>query len=274
MRQSIQKILIPIDFTENAKNAVDYAFQFADIYKAEVTLIHVINPAHFANAAGHGIYMNVDTGQFEENAKKLLVEVAKKHQSNKIKINTKTGIGYVPEQVIAEAEKNEIDLIILGTHGTRGFEEFFLGSNAQRIISTATTPVLSIPPQAHKFELNKIVVLIGQSGVINKKINYAASIAKKFNTDISVFHASKENDTLTSNLNTVQSYFNNEGLQYEIATAKKDNITDEVLHYCKTNNADMVIVSGGNQSELSKKYIGLFPQLVVNHAKIPVLTVL
>lgn len=143
----IQRILVPIDFSDDSLNALTYAREFAAAFDAELLLLHVIEPIYYATPAdmyvtSPNISMLLDEQRAiaEQQLERLSAELSA--QGRKHRTILKTG---TPAQVIVEAaEVADANLIIMSTHGRSGLAHILLGSVAEKIVRHATCPVLTI----------------------------------------------------------------------------------------------------------------------------------
>lgn len=148
----IKKILVPTDFSQLSTEAFPYAEDLANQYGAEIHLVYVIekNPPIL-------IIRSIDqtsedaAKKIEEDAKNLLNEFKAKF-SNNVSVKTVLVHGNDFEEITNYAEKNNIDLIVIATHGRTGLLHTLLGSVAEKVIRYAKCPVLVITPQKAESE--------------------------------------------------------------------------------------------------------------------------
>jgi nucleotide-binding universal stress UspA family protein len=148
----LKKILVPIDFSEYSKSALRYAIEFAGHFGAEVVLIYVVEPMIYPAdfSFGQVSIPNIET-EFSkmggEQLEKLITdEIADKVKARKI---IKTGKAFV--EIIKTARAEDIDLIIIATHGQTGVEHVLFGSTAEKVARKAPCPVLTVRPREHEF---------------------------------------------------------------------------------------------------------------------------
>jgi nucleotide-binding universal stress UspA family protein len=141
----IKKILVPIDYSKPSLKALNYALELAESIHAEVIIHHAIFP--FMITEDYFEYSIVENyiNAKKEKLQKFIKNLSKKKNSNDIKISYSCHIG-LPCQSILEVTKNQkIDLIILGTGGTKDFNQVIIGSKTANIISNSTVPVFLLP---------------------------------------------------------------------------------------------------------------------------------
>jgi nucleotide-binding universal stress UspA family protein len=140
MANPFRKILCPVDFDDNSMQALDTAANLARENDATVFVLHVV-PMVLA-PTGMPIYVDLYKGQ-EETARTKLLEVARKQLAGvKYELLIHTG---EPAGTILSAEKKiGADVVVMATHGRRGFKRFFLGSIAELVLRESTCPVLTV----------------------------------------------------------------------------------------------------------------------------------
>ena len=139
------KILTAIDFSENSECAFDYALTLATQFNAELTIIHVINePVDL-----RGFYVpHISFEQLEKEIEESAVKMMDSFCSTKLgafsnyKTSIMTGIPY--DEILAAAARIDASLIVLGTHGRTGLDRIRFGSTAERVVRSASCPVLTV----------------------------------------------------------------------------------------------------------------------------------
>lgn len=141
---SIQKVLVPYDFSDYAELALKYALSFAQEYQAELHLLHVL-PPHSVNEPEIAWSPNQSDSAYHKAARRLQRAVpAEAHLWCKIKHVVSEGHAY--REILNYAESNEIDLISVGAHGAGFGMRALFGSNVDRVLRQAPCPVLVARP--------------------------------------------------------------------------------------------------------------------------------
>jgi universal stress protein A len=148
-----KKIVSPVDFSEFTDDIVAYAVDIATKYGAELHLLHVIpNLNYFTPYESFLTPENLVS--IESNIEK---EVAKdfdkttKGISIPISKVIKTGVTFV--EIIDYIKENEIDLVVMGTHGRSGIEHILIGSVAEKVVRKSPCPVLTVRPKGKTFSM-------------------------------------------------------------------------------------------------------------------------
>jgi universal stress protein A len=138
----IQKILVPIDFSECSRGALEYALRFAPAFGAELEAIHVVSPPPYLplDMALWGSMQQAYTSRVEEELKRLVQETT---AGSGVPVTMRLETG-VPYDVLVTASE-QADLIVMGTHGRTGLPHLLLGSVAERTVRGSKCPVLTVP---------------------------------------------------------------------------------------------------------------------------------
>ncbi len=139
----IKRILVPVDFSDFAKEALAHAVALASITGASITLIHVIEEAFLPTVYGVDP-VNFMSEPLKEKYNEALQELGTAMVPAGIQVNVVTQVGHAADTIAAFAEETAVDLIILASHGLTGIKRFFLGSTAAALNRQAPCAVLTV----------------------------------------------------------------------------------------------------------------------------------
>jgi universal stress protein A len=146
----IQNILVPIDFSECSKKALQYAIPFAKQFRASLTLIHVVQINY-----GYGEFAAIDYAllekQIREGSEKQLTDLAETEIGNDVSAKVVVGTGVPAREIVDTARIQNSDLIIISTHGRTGLKHVIVGSTAENVVRHAPCPVLVVREHEHEF---------------------------------------------------------------------------------------------------------------------------
>ena len=145
MGPEIQKILVPIDFSDYSKSALKYAVNFCKNCKADMFLIYVVEPVIYPPDFSMGqIAIPSVNSEWDERARQELDKLAKEEIPSSVTVKTiiKTGKPFL--EIIETAGELDVDLIIIATHGRSGVEHILFGSTAEKVVRKAPCPVLTL----------------------------------------------------------------------------------------------------------------------------------
>jgi nucleotide-binding universal stress UspA family protein len=146
----IKRILVPVDFSTASLQALDYAIEFGRPLRAELVLLHAVEPVYFA--ATNGIYgvgydASIVYRELEHAAREQLSRLADDLRAKRIPVRILLAVGAAHRVVADAAKKLKADLVIMSTHGRTGLSHVLMGSVAERVVRTAPCPVLTIRPR-------------------------------------------------------------------------------------------------------------------------------
>ncbi len=142
----MKKILVAIDFSPAAVTAVQQAVAIAEAFDAELLLLHVLH----VPAEAPGFYSSRKLGRklfrnMEESATSMMAEFVAKHlKKTGQTIETRILPGLPGDELVRQAQKEKVDLVVIGTRGHSGLKRLLLGSVADHVIRACSCPVLSV----------------------------------------------------------------------------------------------------------------------------------
>jgi nucleotide-binding universal stress UspA family protein len=218
----------------------------------------------------------------DERAEKveMLKEIQAKHKKDLKggKLDYKIRKGKVYIEVANQAKSSDADIIISGTHGVSGFEEFWIGSNAYRIVTHAPCPVVTIRQGFQVQDVDRMVLPIDSSQETRQKIPVAANIAEMFNSEVHIL------SLYSTTLKSVQKRVDNYALQVKqyldeikikhvSEVRESDNITRSTLDYSESIGAGLIVIMTEQETTTANLFLGPYAQQMINHSTIPVLSV-
>jgi nucleotide-binding universal stress UspA family protein len=275
----LQKILIPIDFSETSLIAIEHGAFTAQLFKAELVLLHVVEK-HWENFSVIAPELRVEAPDDLVNSiEKRLEEVAADIRSKYgVKSTCITSDGNIFSEILAVSKEQNVDLIVMGTHGTSGIVEFFAGSNTYKVVTEATCPIISVRAHSKKVGFNNIVLPIDDSPHSRQKVNHAIVIAKHFASKIHILGLSDTTDTTEMNkfeikLDGIEEYIKKCNISFSRKTINGGNQAKISYDYAKAVDADLIVIMTDQDENLTGRLLGTYAQQVINHSRIPVMSI-
>lgn len=275
----IKNILIPTDFSETGLLAVEHAVFMARLNKADLYLLHTIELSETKFGINNPDIKMDDFSAVEKIVNNKLNNLAASLRKKfGISVKTICTSGSVADEVVNAVKEHKIDIVVMGTHGASGFNEYFIGSNAHKTVTACPCPVITVQTDAKKLGFTNIVLPIDNKFNSRQKVDATISLAKKYAAKIHVLGLlDKDGDvnpkTFQVKLNSVEKAIQKAGLAYEIKTVVDDNLSIAALKYSKKVKADLIVVLTDEESHLNDMLFGAFTKQIVNHSKIPVLSI-
>lgn len=148
----MKRILVPTDFSEHAEDALKVAAQIAKKNNSEIIILHTLElPSQMNDAILGGISIP-ETMLFMKKANEMLDEISSRPYLNGISITEIAKIDKPIHGIKQVSNDHNVDLIIMGSHGSSGIEELLIGSNAEKVVRNSEIPVLIIKKKHFKFQ--------------------------------------------------------------------------------------------------------------------------
>ncbi len=152
MSIQLRKILLPVDFSAYSQTAVKYAIELASRFKADLHVLHVIEP-HLSATPDFGLGLNLPNYIVESRAaaQRCLDRIPDTTSAAGMSVTRVLVDGATKSEIVRYARNENIDLIVIATHGRTGLSHVIMGSVAESIVRTAPCPVLTVRPEGHQF---------------------------------------------------------------------------------------------------------------------------
>src|SRR5712671_3033877 len=200
----IKLILCPIDFSEFSVTAYQHALSVAKHYEAKLVAQHIVelwrHPS-FDFAASAGLYEE-SLQALGESGKEQLQEFVKKHTHDEIQPELVVQVGVAADSILSFAQLQKADVIVMGTHGRRGFDRLMLGSVTDRVMRRAPCPVLAASKphdsvaagkeRGHVHHLSRILFCADFSENSERALEYAISATAEYDAELTLLHVLEE----------------------------------------------------------------------------------
>jgi universal stress protein A len=146
----LKNVLVPIDFSEFSRRALEYALPLAEKFGAKIILVHVVEPAFYPENTMIPVETeDLNTIMLQE-GQKMLDQLGTEKIKPEIDSQKTVAIGRPYNEIISTAESVQADLIIMATHGYTGLKHMLMGSTAERVVRHAPCPVLVVRERQHQ----------------------------------------------------------------------------------------------------------------------------
>jgi nucleotide-binding universal stress UspA family protein len=198
----LKSILCPIDFSDFSAAAYQHALSLAEYYKARIVALHVVElwKYPFADYAACEADYAKFSRAMNEGGEVQLRRFVKQYSTDRIQPELVTHQGNAPNLILSIAQKENIELIVLGTHGRRGFDRLVLGSSTDRVMRKASCPVLVVPNISHKdystgpdgrHRLSRILYTTDFSNNSERARGYAISLTAQYRAELTLLHVAE-----------------------------------------------------------------------------------
>lgn len=276
MLDKTNKILVPIDFSEQSLIALSQSYNLANKINAQLILLYVIEEV---NPMVKRLYkeLNEIRGAVESNLKNLAEE---KTKETGLQISVQIEEGKIYNKIVEVAQNEKVNFIVMGTKGNLNSK--FIGSNANKVVKTAPCPVITIKGKNHKVGCDKIVLPLDLSKETSDKVAKAIEIAKLFRADIyivSILKTGKEEivNKLKEQLYIVRKHIERENIKCVAEVVKilksEESLANAVIKYAEKIEADLLMIMTQQEKDIKELFIGSKAKEVINNSEIPVLSI-
>ncbi len=182
----MKNIIIPIDFSEDSLKGIELALLFAKKQYTNIQLVYVQKKSSDYNSPG---YFEEENKWAEKKFKDIIANFEPRMENDsKLRYIIKSGKIY--KEIVSQVESYKDAMVIGSTSGASGFEEFFIGSNAYKIISATERPVLTTRKGKIPEDFKRIVMPLDITSDTRQKVPITADIAKLFGAEVHIITVS------------------------------------------------------------------------------------
>ncbi len=271
----MKNLLVAIDFSKNAIHALEYALLYAGKLNADINMVWV------DNTIGPDLAVSAPDGESRHDSRMMFKEILEKYDKKHrgIKLDFKLRKGKVYEEISKHARKIGADLIFSGTHGVTGFEKYWIGSNAYRIVTHSPCPVITLRQDfAFGKKVKKILLPVDNTLQSSKKVFIAAQIAETFGSFVQVLalHTSSLGSLkrqVSKHLGVVSEHLEKHGIGHAVEEMDTKNITQDTIDFATNNKVDLIAIMTEQETTQANVFLGTFARQLVNNCPVPVLSV-
>jgi nucleotide-binding universal stress UspA family protein len=285
---ALQTIVFATDFSDNAARALEWATELARTHSAQIVVVHAIDTELPALAEA--------TEPVAKHVRRQLETIQERLKAGKLRVQTKDVVGR-PWDVIAKVAKEaNADLIVIGAHGKSKFSQRVLGTAADRLIRTTSTPVLVHRVTTSKAARAMPTVLAATDFSEDAALAISAAVrllcGAKSPARLVLFHTvalpisyldvnvpmpvpqywDDAERTAARRLETIAASLRSDRLQVEVKTFR-GYPAEAILHEAEMINADLIAIGTVGRTGLNRFFMGSVAERVLHHAECPVLTV-
>ncbi|MCF8296529.1 MAG: universal stress protein [Saprospiraceae bacterium] len=271
----MNEIIAAVDFSLSSVNSVEHAITIAEKARTSVLMVWVNK---------HGTSKGLISDKFDEQVKDVELKFEEliekyKHRLTYGKIEYKIRNGKVYTEIAEEAKERKAMLIVAGTHGSSGFEQFWIGSNANKLIASAPCPVITIRDNIDiSRNLERIILPLDHTIETRQKVGIATRIAHYFKATIHILciyttNTKMDHYKVEGYGDMVEKHLQEYNIPYERKTVKSDNPTKTTIDYAQEIDANLLVIMTEQVFSTKNLWLGTYAQQMVNQSLIPVLSV-
>lgn len=267
-------ILVPTDFSPLSKVAIQYAVRVANELNGVVTILHVITISHPVRVSMHDKMRDLEDDMMvrtEKDLEKLAYAAMENLTTDQpIQYSVVRGSDFGTE-LIKEAQRLKIQLIVMGTRGASGIKKTVLGSNTTSVIQSSNIPVMAVPDKA-KFRGFKDIVYACDLQNVEKELKMLSTYASRFGSTIHLVHVAKHG----SDVEQIEDQLNDVTKRSRIKNVCSVVLIDHdvegaIEQYIGVNKADLLAMFTHKVSFYEKLFDKSMTRKMAFHSTVPLL---
>jgi|TARA_R110000782_G_scaffold80846_4_gene159825 nucleotide-binding universal stress UspA family protein len=271
-------ILLPTDFSNNAKNAIFYALELYKNQEVNFILMNAFHPTHddMANSITGGSLNDLLSQVSEKQLQELIAEIKSKKQLNNKKhsFSFKSVYGSLVEIIDTFVDKHPIDLIVMGAKGMSAVEKIVFGSNTYAVIKEVDCPALVIPDKV-SYSSPSTISIATDFKEIKKKNIFATlqPLVKDFKPEITLFNVTEEMKSIGADEKQMAQSITNILDVADIKTSyfKHEDVIYGTKEYVKQHNTSLMVLVNKKRNFFEDLFHISFTKQISFHAEIPLL---
>lgn len=272
----MKNILVPTDFSECALNAIKFAADLSKRLDATVNVSHIHQRTIPSDTAFN---LELDSKiAFKENEvfKAYIKELGKKDFMKGVKLKSSLDSVFELHEILAIDKYVDIDLIVMGAHVVDGVEEFFIGSNTQKFIQLAHSPVIVIKDEVKVSDINSIVFASDFKKEVRPKFEVIRKFADVVGAKLHYLKVMtpKDYSVEQEEMKDIADFVKSTGIdENEISLYQSVSIERGIIKYCKEAKADMLAIETHGKTGFSHLLQDNIAESLSNHMLIPLFSV-
>ncbi len=273
----MKKILVPVDFSKPAENALRVASELSKKNNAELYVLHVVEMAETLFGTEQ---FNVNDEQiifFLKMAKKRFSKFLQKPYLEGLKVIDRVEVGSPTMGINEIVDEENIDLLVMGSNGASGLDEILIGSNTEKVVRHSKVPVLVVKQELEKLEIKNIVFASNFEKENLKAFKDAKMFADSFDAKLHLLYVNLPGNQFYSSEEITQQihkFLENAEMTdfHNIKIYNDYTIELGVINGARALGADIIAMPTHGRKGLSHFFNGSIGEDVVNHSTIPVIT--
>lgn len=273
----MKKILVPTDFSACAANAANAALDLADTQGAKLYFYHnMYLPKGWETMTDKQKETHSEVLQNIHNSKVLFQEFEDKASMRGVRLETAWATGNLEKNIAQYVIENEIDFVVMGSHGASGKNDYFIGSNTQKVVRTVHCPVLIVKDDLENYSMKKVVFASSFDLHEQKAFRYFLDFVAPFKPEVhlvAVNTSSWFGQPYSLMKEAMNDFKDMCDLPCKTHFFKDWTVEGGIRNFSKVIGGDLVAISNQERRPLKRLFSGSNVEALVNHAGMPVLTI-
>ncbi|MEL6924863.1 MAG: universal stress protein, partial [Bacteroidota bacterium] len=246
----MKKILVPVDFSDNARNAFTYAQELALYLDADIKVVHFAHPS----VDPVNPYLTVPTDAFPKHKVKQLKEFVSKAMEPQLatvlteaNVQQEVELGFAAEDIVRYTKSGEFDLVVMGTTGAGGVINQVFGSVSSHVSQHAACPVLFVPADTPFRDFDNILYASNYHSADDDVLRQITDFAGLFPANIHLVHVNetKKKGDYQFEEHLLEQIFRKKApeLEFRMVTVQSENAWTGLRQYARENGVDLIVLA-------------------------------
>lgn len=267
----MNNIIVPIDFSEDSLAGLNLALLFSNKIRSEIRLVYVQKKSSDYNSPGH----YEEEKEWAKNKFNKIIADYEPKLKNESSLKSIIKDGKIYKEIVAQVEAHNDSMVVASTHGASGFEEFFMGSNAFKIISATDKPVLTTRTGQIPNDIKKIVMPLDVTIDTRQKVPATSQLARAFGAEVHIITISTSKgkritDRLKAYAKQASGYLKAHEINHVVKHLYGESMVDLAVVYADSIGADMLTIM--KEQSKSLNFMSTITHQLLNRATVPVMT--
>jgi nucleotide-binding universal stress UspA family protein len=271
----MKTLLVPVDFSPVADNALRYAIDMARVIDASIVLVNIYQvPVTYTDVPVSMLSIDEIRHSSEEKLGKLEHDI--RHEtSGHLAVRTISKMGDTVDVLEELCESIEPFAVVMGSHGLTGFERLIMGSTTLTAMRHLKYPVIVVPPGTSFKAIRKIGLACDFKDVDSIPVDYIKMIVREFGAELHVLNVESKNkhdhDKIMQGASVLKNLLNDVNPVYDFL--QHDHVVEGINEFADSNNLDVLMVMPRKHKFLDSLFSKSKSKELVSHAHIPIVSI-
>ncbi|PKG52678.1 MULTISPECIES: universal stress protein [Olleya] len=274
----MKKIIVPVDFSDHSNYALESAAILAKKYDAEILALHMLEISETILTKGEAD-LQAETVFFLKLAEQRFTDFLQQDFLKDVKVTPIVKHFKVFTEVNEVAKEHNADLIVMGSHGSSGLKEIFIGSNTEKVVRHSDVPVLVIKNKPTNLSFENVVFASDFSeSTVTPYIN-ATKLFDKLGANLHLIYVNTPGDNFNSTsemeqivVNFLQKADGNLDKLSEVKYISDYTVEKGILNHANVSGANAIAVATHGRKGFTHFLAGSISEDIANHSSLPVVT--
>ncbi len=273
----MKTILVPTDFSDNARNALNYAVEIAAKMNSRILLYNFFRvPIYVGDVPIDPVIIEQLEEESYDSLSLLKVEMLERNSKLDIECISASSLNFEVEEICNVAKDNDVDLIVMGTKGASGINKVLMGSNTAHVIENAHCPVMAIPENSSYADFKKILFTTDYNDDDFASIHFIKELANPYDAEIIIVHLADGQASTHHEMYRFDEFkaeitkqLPNDKISFELIEG--ENFQERMNHFIMDSKTDIIAMSTKKRKLFNRLFDRSLTKEMAYHTHIPLL---